>query len=394
MAKVLTKTAVDAAKPGRARREIPDGYLPGLYLVVQPSGARSWAVRYRHGDRTRKMTLGRFPVLSLADAREKAREALATVDAGEDPAAQKSGDDTIAGLVEDFIRRHASKKRSGKQTEAIFAREVLPIWGNRKAEDITRRDVIELLDRIVDRGHPQAANRLLATIRKMFNWAVSRDRLPASPCAGVSPPAVTNSRDRVLSDDEIRAFWKATGALGYPFGPMFRLLLLTGQRRDEVAAMRWAEVDGVMWQIPGERTKNGKPHTVHLADPALLVMAGVPRLAGSPFVFTTTGETPASGYSRAKARLDGFMGDDAPGWRLHDLRRTCASGMARCGMALPVIEKCLNHVSGTFAGIVGVYQHHDFAAEKRAAWNAWAAHVMAIVGEDIVGVVPLRGGDK
>lgn len=397
MAKILTVKAAAAAKAGSTRRELPDGYLPGLYLVVQPSGAKSWAVRYRHNGRTRKLTLGRYPVLSLADARDKAREALAVADAGDDPVAERRSRrdaDTVAALVADFIKRHASKKRSGAQTERIFEREVLPLWGGRKAAEITRRDVIDLLDGIVDRGHPQAANRTLAAIRKFFNWAVSRDRLDASPCAGVSAPAEVNSRDRILTDDEIRALWKATGALGYPFGPMFRLLLLTGQRRDEVAGMCWAEIDGATWEIPGDRAKNGKAHSVHLADPALLVLSGCPRISGSPYTFTTTGETPATGYSRSKARLDRFMGDGIPDWRLHDLRRTAASGMARCAIALPVIEKCLNHISGSFAGIVGVYQHHDYADEKRAAWEAWAAHVMEVVGEDMAGVVPFKGAEQ
>ena len=190
---MLTLRAVGAAKPDQTkRREIPDGGLPGLYLVVEPSGAKSWALRYRHNDRPNKLTLGRFPANSLADARDKARAAMAAVDLGEDPAAVKQarrGAETVAALVEDFMARHGSKRKSGAETQRIFERDVLPIWSERKAEQISRRDVIDLLDGIVDRGAPYMANQVLAAVRKLFNWAVSRDRLAASPCAGVKPPA-------------------------------------------------------------------------------------------------------------------------------------------------------------------------------------------------------------
>ena len=402
MSKVLTARAVEATKPDpKKRREVPDGGLPGLYLVVQISGSKGWAVRYRHNGKPRKLTLGKYPLLSLAEARDKARDVLAAAGAGDDPAAEKRtrrGADTVEALVADFMARYGSKKKSGAETQRIFERDVLPVWGDRKAEDITRRDVIDLLDRIVDRGAPYMANRVLAAIRKLYSWAVSRDRLQGSPCAGVKPPMAERARDRILTDDEVRWFWQATGEIGFPFGPLFRLLLLTGQRRDEVGQMRWAELDGASWSIPGSRTKNGEPQLVHLSDPVLVALASMPRIKGSRFAFTTNGETAVSGFSRAKARLDNRMaelaGTEVPHWKLHDLRRTASSGMARCGVDLVVAEKALNHISGSLGGIAGVYNRYTYADEMRRAWEAWAALLVEIVGEDGGAVVPFIEAEK
>ena len=399
MSKALTAKAVDAAKPDpKKRREIPDGRLSGLYLIVQPSGAKVWAARYRYNGRPRKLTLGKYPLLSLSEARDKAREVLAEVDIGNDPAVDKrarSDADTVAVLIADFMARYGSKKKSGAETQRIFERDVLPVWGDRRAEDITRRNVIDLLDGIVDRGAPYMANRVLAAVRKMYNWAASRDRLQASPCTGVKPPMAERARDRILTDDEVRWFWQATGEMGFPFGPLFRLLLLTGQRRDEVGQMRWAELDGASWSIPGSRTKNGEPQHVHLSDPALVELAAMPRIKGSRFAFTTNGETAVSGFSRAKARLDSRMaelaGAEIPHWKLHDLRRTASSGMARCGVDLVVAEKALNHISGSLGGIAGVYNRFAYVDEMRRAWEAWAKLVQEITRDAPGAVVPLRG---
>ena len=396
MAKVLTARAVEAVKPEAVRREIPDGGIPGLYLVIQPSGAKGWAVRYRHNGKPRKLTLGKFPVLTLAEARDRARGALAIASGGVDPGAQDHRRaDTVAALVADFIARHVSKTKSATETARIFEREVLPEWGDRKAAEITRRDVIDLCDGIADRGSPYMANRVLAAVRKMFNWAVSRDALQWSPCIGVKPPAQERARHRILTDDEIAVFWKATGALGYPYGPVFRLLLLTGQRLREVAQMEWAEIEGAAWSIAGARTKNGEPHRVHMPDPVLLVISGVPRIKGARLLFTFNGGKPISGFSKAKAKLDRYMaeiaGQDFAHWKPHDLRRTFATGLAQCGVDLVVAEKCLNHLSGSLSGVAGVYNRFSYADEMRRAWEAWATRLMETVGEDMTGVLPFRG---
>ena len=259
--------------------------------------------------------------------------------------------------------------------------------------EITRREVLDVLDRVVDGGAPISANRTLAAMRKLFNWCVARDIIAVSPCAGVKPPTAERSRDRVLSDDELRLVWRAADKIAWPFGLLVKLLALTGQRRDEVAKMRWDELDleAGLWTLPRERVKTDQPHEVALSAASVNVLKSVPRIAGSSFVFTTNGTAPSSGYSKGKRKLDALLPSDMPDWRLHDLRRTVASGMARLGIHLPVIEKVLNHASGSFAGIVGVYQRHSFAEEKRAALDAWGHHIEQLVGSKPARVLPRHG---
>ena len=214
----------------------------------------------------------------------------------------------------------------------------------------------------------------------MFNWALECDIVETSPCAGVRRPSAERARERVLDDDELRRVWHGAVALGFPWGSITQLLILTGQRRDEVAMMRWSEVDlgKRLWTLPSERVKNGKVHTVPLSDAAKAMLASIPR-AGDYVFASPSGGHPS--HSHGKILLDKAVGDVAP-WRFHDLRRTVASGLARLGVNLPVIEKILNHTSGSFAGVVGVYQRHDFAAEKRAALELWAQHVDGLVGQE------------
>ena len=291
--------------------------------------------------------------------------------------------------------------------------EVLGRWRDRSIHEITRRDVRDLLDRIIARGAPGAANHTLAAVRKLFAWAAEHDIIASSPCADLKPPTKKNSRDRVLSDDELQLVWRGAAAIGWPFGPMVQLLALTLQRRNEVAQIDRAEIDRQqrIWVIPKERVKNAQEHEVALAPAALEILDGLPKIghnSGGSLVFTMTGETPVSGFSRAKRRLDAAIlqlqkndaiasGQDPgqvkplPPWTLHDLRRTGASGMARLGIQLPTIEKVLNHTSGSFGGVVGVYQRHSFSDEKRKALETWASFVMATVsGERSANVVSLR----
>jgi integrase len=190
----------------------------------------------------------------------------------------------------------------------------------------------------------------------------------------------------VLSDDELCVVWQAADKLGGPFGALVKFLILTGQRRDEAAGMRWSELDldSRLWTIGKERTKNGRTHDVPLSPQAVVIIGSLARIAGSDFVLTTTGKAPASDYSKKKRQIDALLPGDTPAWRLHDIRRTVASGMARLGVNLPIIEKVLNHRSGSFGGIVGVYQRHDFAAEKRLALQAWGAHLEQIVSGQVL----------
>ena len=398
MGKGLTVRAVEAATAPKERREIADGYLPGLYLIVHPTGAKSWAVRYRHHGQSRKFTLGGYPLLDLKAARESGAKALRAVAEGRDPGqeraqARASQPDSIESVAQQFIERHVrrhNRPKTIRETERALRLHVLPYWRGRSVNSINRRDILDVLDRVVDGGAPIAANRVLAATRKLFNWAVSRDILASSPCAGVKPPSAETARDRVLSDDELRAVWQAADKVGFPFGSIVKLLILTGQRRDEVGRMQWSEidVDKRLWTLPRERVKTGRPHEVPLSDAALAVLRAVPRFNDSPLVFTISGTTVFSGYSKCKSRLDGLL--SMPHWTLHDLRRTAASGMARLNINLPIIEKVLNHSSGSFAGIVAVYQKHTFAEEKRKALEAWGAFVSDLVSGNPDKVVRLR----
>jgi integrase len=388
MAKALNVRTVEATKPAAERREVPDGLLPGLYLVIQPSGSRSWAVRYRHHGHPCKLTLGRYPAIDLASARKLASAALRAVAEGRDPTQEKkirpAKADDIGTVTEQFIGRHckrSNRPRTAAETARLLQQHVLPRLAGRKVNEITRRDILDILDRVVDSGAPIAANRTFAAVRKLFNWCVSRDIIKVSPCAGMKPPTPERSRDRVLSDDELALVWRAAQKIGGAFGILVQLLALTGQRRGEVAGMRWDELDlkAALWTLPRGRVKNDQGHEVPLSVPALAILQSVPRIANSSYVLTTNGTAPASGYSKGKRRFDALLPPDMPAWRLHDLRRTVASGMARLGINLPVIEKLLNHSSGSFAGIVSVYQKHSFADEKRAALDSWSQHVERMV---------------
>ena len=279
--------------------------------------------------------------------------------------------------------------------------------------EVTKRDILGILDSVMKAGYPAAASRARAVLTAFFNWAIARDIIAASPCLGIKPPAETRSRDRVLSDDELRWLWTACEQDPFPFGRMVQLLILTGARRDEVRRITDKELkraDG-LWVLPASRAKNRRAHEVPLSDAALAVIDTAPRVRNrAGYVFCTNGKTPSSGFSRMKRRLDRDMlkiareeakarGEDSqkvkiPEWVLHDLRRTAASGMARLGIALPVIERCLNHVSGSFAGIVGVYQKHSYIEEKKTALDTWARFVMSLTEPAAENVLPFKQAAK
>ena len=415
MVKAFTPKGIEAMKPDPAkRREFPDPALSGLYLVVQPSGAKGWALRYRWANKPKKLTLGKWPIMGLADARAAASEAIAKVEAGADPGAEKkkakaerieaqlSERDLIKTLVGQYAKRHLASLKSGATVKRELERHVVTVWGDRDIHDIAKRDVIDLLDGIADSGRVVSANRVRSYLGTFFNWAVDRDIIDTSPAQGVKPVAKEKSRDRVLSDDEIRWFWRACDDLGFPWGPLGQTLLLTGQRLGEVAGMRDAEISGEVWHMAPARTKNGRAHAVPLAGAVSRVLGGVERVKGKPgFVFTTTGESPVSGYHKGRNHIADRMvqiaSDEAgeaveiPHWTFHDLRRTAATGMARLGIPVRVTEAVLNHVSGSAAGIVSVYQRHDFADEKRAALDAWARLVADLVEGRADNVVQIEG---
>ncbi len=414
MARAFTTKVVDATKPGHTRREIPDPGLSGLYLVVQPSGAKSWALRYRYGGKPRKLTLGRWPVMGLADARAAASEAIEAVEQGDDPSAAKrvakaermevqlSERDKIKTLVDQYGKRHLSKLKTGSHVRRELERHVVAAWGERDIHEIAKRDVIDLLDGIADSGKVTTANRVRAYLNTFLNWCVERDILPMSPAMGVKAVAKERARERVLTDDEIRWFWKACTHLGQPWGHLGKLLLLTGQRLGEVVNMTDGEINGHTWHLSSERTKNGRAHDVPLSEAARGVLGAVERIKGDAgYVFTTNGVTTLQGYFKGRNRIAEQMQVVAssergqpveiPHWTFHDLRRTAATGMARLGIPVRVTEAVLNHVSGTGGGIVSVYQRHDYADEKRDALDAWARLVADLVEGTADNVVRIGG---
>jgi integrase len=241
---------------------------------------------------------------------------------------------------------------------------------------VRKRDVIALLDKVRERGAPVMANRVLSAVRKFFNWCIGRGVLEKSPCTGIGAPTRERSRHRILADDELRPVLTAGRALGFPFSSIVEFLALTGQRRDEVSRMAWDHVDDDrrLWVIPPEHSKNGKPHIVHLSEPAICVLRNVP--CTGPLVFSLDGTTPFQRYSKAKKRLDRVSG--VRGWTLHDLRRTVVSGMARLGIAPHVADKILNHQSGTISGVAAVYQRHEFLNEREEALRRWGQHIATL----------------
>lgn len=403
--KLTAKTIANAKPPKSGRLEIWDSIiggdpsLPGSFcLRVTTNGVKSWCVMYRLDGKQRRMTIGTFPAYELAAARELARDTLKKVGRGIDPAEERkaarvapapTATETVEMAVHEFIEKHAKRNtRSWAETQGVFRRHVLPAWGDRPLASITRRDANDLVDDILEQGKPYAANNTLRHVRKFFNWCVQKLKLEASPVAGVQLPAKEQSRDRILSDDEVCTIWKACDGMGWPFGPAFLLMLITGQRRTEVARMRWSDIDidSGNWTLPREATKSDRLHEVPLSALAMEILASVPKTG--EYVFSTTGRTPISGYSRAKKRCDALS--DATDWRLHDLRRTAASGMARLGVGPHVVEKVLNHSNGQISGVAAIYNRYGYDNEKRAALDAWARHLEALISGKTDNVVHLQ----
>lgn len=405
--KALTARQVEAARPRADRYELSDGGS-ALRLVVFPSGAKSWAVRYRVGQRTRKMTLGKWPAIGLKDARELSGDALRKLAKQIDPGAEKIAErrrvrDTVKALGTQWVdakQRPNNGERYVAEVERIFRQYINPQIGARDITTITRRDVIDVLDKAAKSGR-LVPNQVLAVLRPFLSWCVERGAIEASPATDIRPTAKAQPRERVLSEPELRAFLVAIEKLGAPWTDFLEMLAMTAQRRNEVAAAPWTEVDldAATWTIQGDRAKNGVAHVVALAPRAVEILKARRNKADkeATYVFPAErgGHAHLSGFGHMKYRLDAFMlaelkkvaeerGDDPKRvklepWRLHDLRRTAATGMAALGHPIHVVERVLNHISGsTTGGLIAVYQRHDYAAERRAALEAWAAYLQGL----------------
>ena len=384
----MTKSAVDALKAASKDTVYWDAGLPGFGVKVTPRSRKVFVVLYRiggAGSRLRKYTIGPYGRVTLQMARAEAQKVLAARLEGRDPATEKRESkrrmtaDRVDDLIEVFIVQHVSKTRKAAEISRLLRREVVSRWGNRCVHAIGKRDIVELASEIAQRGTPMAANTLLKVIKTFLNWCVGRAVIDASPAEGVPLPGKEVARDRVLTNNELASIIRAARQIGGAYGGIVEMLALTGQRREEVAQMVGDEIDfnSRTWTLPGSRTKNGKPHIVHLSEACIKLIKRASRLGS--YVFSISGVKPFQNFTNAKRALDELSG--VTGWRLHDLRRTCVSGMARLGVPPHVADKILNHQSGTISGVAAVYQRHHFLAERKLALERWGQYIETLVGE-------------
>jgi integrase len=408
----VTKRSVDALRAGPADQFLWDDELRGFGLKVTPAGRRVYLLQYRLGGRgssTRRMTIGvHGSPWTPAGARSEAERLLILVRQGKDPADEKAERKRIATeLAFDayslkFLKDYGKPNwRDGTygNAESNLRRYVTPILKKKPLPNVRRADISAVFDALPS-ASPALPRNIFALVRKLFAWAVERGDIDRSPLEGFKGPPNVASRDRVLSDAELKMVWGGARRLSYPFGTLVRFLLVTGQRREEAAAMDWREFSQSTreWNIPAGRAKNGTAHTVPLNALALSILnerAGKDHWPKKGLIFSTTGKTPISGFSKAKARLDTLIAESNEDeaiepWRLHDLRRTLATGLQRLGIRFEVTEAVLNHVSGSKSGVAGVYQRHDWKQEKRDALDAWAAHIDRVLnGADVTNVIAL-----
>jgi integrase len=384
----LTKSAIDALPNSKSDVVYWDAGWPGFGVKVTPKGRKVFIVLYRTagaGSKLRKYTIGPYGRVTLHQARVAAQRVFAAKLDGRDPAAEKREAkrrvvaDRVDDLLEMFISQRLSQNRSGGEISRLLRREVGRPWASRSIHEISKRDVVEVVTAIEQRGAPVAANKTLKSIKTFLRWCVGRAVLDQSPAEGVPLPAKEVARDRVLDDEELVRVILAARQIGGPYGGIVEFLALTGQRREEVARLQREELDLArrIWTIPKSRTKNAKTHVVHLSEQALAAVKRADQRG--PLVFSLLGTKPFQEFSRAKRVLDQLSG--VTGWRVHDLRRTCVSGMARLGVAPHVADKILNHQTGTISGVAAVYQRHEFLAERRAALDFWGAHVSQLLKE-------------
>jgi integrase len=378
----LTDISIRNLKAETARREIPDSGQRGLYLIVQPTGAKVFAVRYRFGGKPKKLTL--VAGITLAAARKAAADAMYQLEQGIDPAVAKqrardeqraAAADTLESVCAEFFKRDGAKIRSARDWQRDLARLVFPTLGKRPIADIRRKDVIRLLDGVEDNNGAAAADTALVIIRRIMNWHTVRDENFRSPIVkGMRRRKPSEHiRTRILTDDEIRAVWRAAESMQGPFGHYIKFLLLTAARRNEAAHLRWQEIVGTDWTLPASRNKAGNILTRPLSAAALAVLSRVPRIVGSDFVFTSSG-CKLSGMTKRKRAIDVKSG--VTGWVLHDLRRTARSLMARAGVPSEHAERTLGHVVG---GVEGIYDQHDYREQMLTAYEKVATLINRIV---------------
>jgi integrase len=385
------------AKPGKTY-DVPDAIVPGLAVRVMPTGRRSFVLVTRFPGRTNptRRSLGAYGAITLDMARERARVWLDLIRRGIDPQVEeerrrtaelRKQAHTFAAVAEEFIGVHVSKTRQASAVELSIRREFIARWGERPIAGITSHDILVVIDAAVARGSPYQAHNLLAYAKSLFNWVVSRPNygLETSPCDRLKPKQIIGkkqARQRILNDAEIKALWSSAETMRYPYGPLIKLLLITGQRLNAVARATWGEfdLDKKLWTIPAGRMKAGAAHTVPLPDAAIEVLQDLPRFKKGDHLFSTTyGEVPVNGFSKAKNRLDELMAErlgTVEEFRFHDLRRTMRTGLSSLPVSDLVRELVIAH---TKPGLHKVYDLHAYDTEKRQALDLWAAKMRDIV---------------
>jgi len=404
--KKLTDRAVKLLKARSERFEVWDSSAPGFGVRVSPAGRKSFIYLYRFEGRARRMTMGVYPRMSLATARTRHAEARELLDEkGRDPGAElvktkRASRDapTVNDLVAEYMEKWAKpRKRSWKEDERKLKQDVCPVIGHKKIEAVTRRDIRDILDAVMDRGAPIAANRTLAVMRKMFRWGLSVDLLPHNPCEAIQAPAEENQRDRVLDEDEIKTLWARLDGSDISMHPGIRLclklMLVTAQRRTEMVTVRWADIDLVTgwWVIPEGIVKNKRSHRVPLSPLAIqLLRTAKKELGGSEYVFPNlSGDGSVRPESVSKSVSRNVAAFKIDYFRCHDLRRTAATQMASTGTPRTIVGKVLNHSDG---GVTAIYDRYSYDKEKRKALNAWGRKLESITTGRKAKVIELKTG--
>jgi integrase len=383
MKRLLTDRFCAGAKPrdGEMQTDYFDTQVSGLALRVSQNGYRSWTFHCTLGGKRKRLTFGTYPAISLSGARTRADEARAAIAEGRDPSLAAT--ETLRDICELYLARDGAKLRSAGWRKSVLDRLVYPTLGARPIAEVRRSEIVGLLDRIEEGSGPSMATLTLAIIRRVMNWHATRSDDYSSPIVrGMARTQRSEqARDRILSDDELRKIWKADGGL---FGDYVRFLLLTAARRNEAAQMTWAELQGRDWTLPARRNKTGVDLVRPLSRAAQAILQTLPNAEG--FVWSTNGKTvPIGGFTHFKRQLDAASGTH--GWTLHDLRRTARSLMSRAGVPSDHAERCLGHVIG---GVRGVYDRHEYHAEKQQAFEALAGIIERIVSGTQAGVVQLK----
>ena len=377
----LTELAVKKAQPADKRYDLFDASVRGLGLRVATSGTKSWFMMRRCKGRMVRSTFGRYPEMTLANARLKAPDVLA--DMSEGLIHGQRGTDLFKVVLDEWLSKDQAKNKSVHQVKVAMYRHALPAFGPMPVSSITKRDVIKLIDKIVEVGSPVAANRVLAFTKRFFSWCKERDILELSPAETIRPPSREKIRDRVLNLDEIKAIWAACKQMGYPWGPIFQLLLLTGARLREVSQASWNEISitDCTLNLPASRTKNKRSHQIQLSHQAQDIIQSLPRVEGQTLLFTTNRTTPVSGFSKVKKRIDMISG--VSDWRFHDLRRSFAThSTERIGISPVIADKILNHATGQVRGVAAIYQHGEYLQERRDALQKWSDFIQVLVADE------------